>query len=386
MSYIYHDKGIYDCNGKYFYSKLDAILESNTSNQQVGWDYHNQHFSQYNWANEPHQSLPELYKERAQQLRDNYDYLVLFYSGGVDSTTILNAFVQNNIPIDEIYMFGAFQIEEKQYGKMGWDPTPGYYTREVNQALPMIKKLTENSKVKITVYDWGKDIIEAANDLDWIWRAGTRFDPTCMVRSRFHKIIRQHNDMVHRGKKVGFVYGVDKPRLLRDKNSIYFAFLDIIMTLGAMPTNDILGEYWENDEYFYWTPNFPEIAIKQSHVLVRWLQARNKIHLIRDMSNVAQFHDDQYYYEVNRAVYQDMGWDFNTWQIKKPSNQIYSEMSQWLFDGDFESEKRKWESSLWELERQVGLKWFNDNTVNKGLKGHLSKLYKICDYTLPATR
>jgi hypothetical protein len=380
MGYIYHDKGIYNCNGKNYYSKLEAILQANTSGQQISWDYHDQHFSRYDWSKEPTQSLPDLYRDRAQQLRDNYDYLVLFYSGGVDSTTILNAFVHNNIPIDEIYVFGAFRFEEAQYGKLGWDPSPGYYTREVAQALPMVKKLTQNSKVKITVYDWGQDIVEAAKDLDWIWRAGTRFDPTCMVRSRFHKIIREHNEMVHRGKRVGFVYGVDKPRLLRDNNSIYFAFLDIIMTLGAMPTNDILGEYWENDEYFYWTPNFPEIAIKQSHVLTRWLKARNRLHLIRNMNNPAQFHDDKYYYEVNRAVYQDMGWDFNTWQIQKPTNMIYSEMSQWLFDGSFETEKQKWESSLWELERQIGLKWFNNNTVNEGLRGHLSKLYKICDY------
>ena len=264
MSYIYHDKGMYNCNGKHYYSKLEAILEANTSGQHVGWDYHDQHFSRYDWTKEPQESLPELYRQRAQQLRDNYDYLVLFYSGGVDSTTILNAFIKNNIPIDEIYVFGAFQFEEKQYGKLGWDSSPGYYTREVNQALPLIKKITENYKVKITVYDWGQDIIEASNDLDWIWRAGTRFDPTCMVRSRFHKIIRKHNELVHKGKRVGFVYGVDKPRLLRDNNSIYFAFLDIIMTLGAMPTNDILGEYWENDEYFYWTPNL--LPVRNLHL------------------------------------------------------------------------------------------------------------------------
>ena len=380
MSYIYHDKGVYDCNGRHFYSKLEAILESNRSGQHVGWNYHDGHFAGYDWTQEPQQSLPELYRDRAQQLRDNYDYLVLFYSGGIDSNTILNAFVRNRIPIDEIYLFGAFEFEQRRYKDLGWDPAPGYYTREVNQALPLVKRLTQDMAVKITVYDWGADIIDAANDLDWIWRAGTRFDPTCMVRSRFHKIVRQHNELVHRGRRVGFVYGVDKPRLLRDKTSIYFAFLDIIMTLGAMPTNDILGEYWENDEYFYWTPNFPEIAIKQSHVLVNWLRSRNRLHLIRDMHNPAQFHDDDYYYEVNRAVYQDMGWNWDTWQIKKPTNMIYSEMSQWMFDGGFDDARRRWESSLWELERQMGLKWFNNNTANEGLRGHLSPLYKICDY------
>ena len=379
MSYIYHDKGVYDCNGRYFYSKLEAILESNASGQQVGWNYHDQHFSSYDWSQEPSASLAELYRLRAQQLRDNYDYLVLFYSGGIDSTTILRTFITNKIPIDEIYLFGAFQFEERRYAEIGWDPRPGYYTREVMQALPLVRKLTQDFNVKITVYDWGQDIVEAANDLDWIWRAGTRFDPTCMVRSRFHKIIRRHNEMVHQGRRVGFVYGVDKPRLLRDQHSIYFAFLDIIMTLGAMPTNDILGEYWENDEYFYWTPNFPEIAIKQSHVLVNWLLSRNKLDVIRDIHNPAQFHDDAYYSEVNRAVYQGMGWDYETWQIQKPTNMIYSEMSQWLFDGDFDEAKIKWENSLWELQRQMGLQWFNDGRVENGLRGHLSKLYKICD-------
>lgn len=355
-------------------------MESNLTGQHVGWNYHDSHFAAYDWTQEPRQSLPELYRERAQQLRDNYDYLVLFYSGGIDSNTILNAFVRNRIPLDEIYLFGAFEFEQRRYRDLGWNRNPGYYTREVNQALPLVKRLTQDMGIKITVYDWGEDIVDAANDLDWIWRAGTRFDPTCMVRSRFHKIVRAHNELVHRGRRVGFVYGVDKPRLLRDQNSIYFAFLDIIMTLGAMPTNDILGEYWENDEYFYWTPNFPEIAIKQSHVLVNWLRSHNRLHLIRDIHNPAQFHDDDYYDEVNRAVYQDMGWNWDTWQIKKPTNMIYSEMSQWMFDGGFDEAKLKWESSLWELERQMGLKWFNNNTASEGLRGHLSPLYKICDY------
>jgi len=376
MSYLYHDKGVYLCNGKRFYNKLEAILEANKNNYSIKWDYHNAIFQAADWTKEPAVSLDDLYKARAQQLRDSYDYLVLFYSGGIDSTNILTTFLKNNILLEEIYVFGAFEIEARKYAELGWDRTPGYYTREVVQAMPMLKRLVEQKGTKITVYDWGKDILDAVNDLDWVWRAGTRFDPTCMVRSRFHKIVRKHNEMVHRGKKVGFIYGIDKPRLMRDDDSVYFAFLDVIMTLGAMPTNDILGEYWENDEYFYWTPNFPEIAIKQSHVVLNWLRSQNKIDLIRHMTNAATFHDDSYYNEVNRCIYDN--WDYDTWQIKKPTNSIYSEMSQWLFDGDYEA-KSKWESSLWEVQRVCGAKWFNNNTIAEGLKGHFSPLYKIAD-------
>ena len=68
------------------------------------------------------------------------------------------------------------------------------------------------------MFDWTRHIIEAADDRDWFYTAGVRFDPTCMVRSKFHKIFREHSEMRHKGKKVGFVYGIDKPRLMRDDN------------------------------------------------------------------------------------------------------------------------------------------------------------------------
>ena len=378
IPYLYHNKGIYKCNGKFFHNKLEAILEANSNpNTWVEWDYHDNIFSRHTWDLEPPVELEALYLERALQLREAYDHLVLLYSGGVDSWYILKTFIKNNIKLDEIYMYGPFEAEEKEYNKLGKDRSPGYYTREIKQSIPLLKKLVEGHNIKINIFDWTKHILEAANDRDWFWNAGVRFDPTCMVRSKFHKIFREHNELLHKGKRVGFVYGIDKPRLLRDDNSIYFAFLDVIMTTGVLPTNDILGEYWENDEYFYWSPNLPELAIKQSHTVVNYLKSTNNINLIKHMSNIANFHDESYYKEVNRAIYPD--WDHNTWQIKKPTSPIYNEQSKWFLDGNFE-EKLKWESSLWELERLCGPSWFNNNTVRDGLRGHLSTRYKIADY------
>lgn len=377
MTYLYHNKGQYLCNGKRYFNKLEAILEANTSQKHVEWDYHDAIFGKHDWSIEPTTELKELYKLRALQLRDAYDHLVLFYSGGVDSWNILKTFIDNDIRIDEIYMFGAFEAEEKKISSLGYSRDPGYYTREIKQSLPLVKKLVADRNIKVNVFDWTKHILAAANDLDWIWTAGVRFDPTCMVRSKFHKIFREHNELLHKGKRVGFVYGVDKPRLLRDDNTIYFAFLDVIMTTGTLPSNDILGEYWENDEYFYWSPNLPELAIKQSHTVVKWLQSQNKIGLVKHMSNIASFHDEAYYSEVNRSIYPD--WNPGTWQIKKPTGAIYNELSQWFLEGNFEA-RLKWESALWELERVCGTQWFNKNTVKEGLRGHLSPLYKISSY------
>ena len=378
MTYMYHNKGVYRANGKPFLNKLDAIMEVNANpGTWVEWDFHDAVFGRYQWNIEPTVELKELYRRRALQLREAYDHVVLFYSGGVDSWNILKTFVDNNIPLDEIYMFGAFEAEEKQYSTLGFSRDPGYYTREINQSLPLVKKLVTDKKIKINVFDWTRHIIEAANDPDWIWTAGVRFDPTCMVRSKFHKIFREHSELLHKGKKVGFVYGVDKPRLLRDDNQIYFGFLDVIMTTGTLPTNDIMGEYWENDEYFYWTPNMPELAIKQSHVVVNWLKANNKLDLIKHTKNISSFHDELYYNEVNRCIYTD--WNPSIWQIRKPTGAIYNELSKWFLDSQLEA-RLKWENSLWELERVCGKQWFNKNTVRDGLRGHLSPMYKIANY------
>ncbi len=64
---------------------------------------------------------------------------------------------------------------------------------------------------------------------------------------------------------------------------------------------------------------------------------------------------------------------------KKTHRGHYNELSKWFIDSNRE-EKFKWESSLQELERMCGNKWFNKNTVKEGLTGHLSSFYKINSY------
>jgi hypothetical protein len=70
MTYLYHNKGQYLCNSKRYFNKLEAILEANTSQKHVEWDYHDAIFGQHNWSVEPALEL----KEGAQvMLTINYD-------------------------------------------------------------------------------------------------------------------------------------------------------------------------------------------------------------------------------------------------------------------------------------------------------------------------
>jgi hypothetical protein len=120
-----------------------------------------------------------------------------------------------------------------------------------------------------------------------------------------------------------------------------------------------------------------EECIKMSHVVVDYLKVSNQLHLIKHIDNIAAFHDEAYYKQVNRAIFPD--WNHNIWQVKKPTGAIYNEQSKWFLDSDLPA-KLKWESSIYELERLCGKKWFNGDSVRNGLRGHLSPKYKISTY------
>ena len=79
MSYLYHTKGVYTCNGRHFFNKLESILESNVSGQHIGWDYHDNIFGQARWDLDPPVELEELYLQRALQLREAYEELTAVY-------------------------------------------------------------------------------------------------------------------------------------------------------------------------------------------------------------------------------------------------------------------------------------------------------------------
>lgn len=94
--------GYYQVGNMKFYSKLEAIEMQEKTGIHLHWNFNEDVFSSYDWKTEPSAPILELYRQRAQQLRDKYDYIILNFSGGADSTTILESFVNNDIKIDEL--------------------------------------------------------------------------------------------------------------------------------------------------------------------------------------------------------------------------------------------------------------------------------------------
>jgi hypothetical protein len=151
--YVYKDK-IYDTKQEI----LKALEIFPDFSPDVNFNFSDNVFQKIDWTYEPEFSLDALYKIRAQQLRENFDYLVLMYSGGVDSHQVLNTFMKNNIHLDEIR--SSFQSSLANQYKFNSDPHDPYgLLNEYISLLPWFKKIKNTiPNTKLVIYDYTDDL------------------------------------------------------------------------------------------------------------------------------------------------------------------------------------------------------------------------------------
>ena len=130
----YPDKlGCYRVGDLKFYSKLQAIEMHTKTGIHPHWDFNEAVFDSYDWTVEPTEPLTEIYRARAQQLRDQYDYIVLMYSGGADSHNVLMSFLNNDIKLDEV---ASMSNQQATGDKNSWMNTEIF-----NVAIPTVEYL-----------------------------------------------------------------------------------------------------------------------------------------------------------------------------------------------------------------------------------------------------
>ena len=91
----------YTCNNKTFDFKLLAIDEHLKTKQSLHF-HAPVEYNTFNFSVEPNETWATLLKNEAIKLRETYQFIKLWYSGGADSHLILTTFIENNIHIDEI--------------------------------------------------------------------------------------------------------------------------------------------------------------------------------------------------------------------------------------------------------------------------------------------
>ena len=262
-----HELGYYKVGDKIHLNKIAALVDGTQRNIHPKWVFNNDVFDAVDWTQEPEDDLESLYRARALQIREKYDYVVLSYSGGSDSQNILDTFLKNNIRIDEIVSCWPVSIADKMNANI-WDYRPENQISEWElRAKPQLEKLAKtNPEIKITIHNWSAAYDQYKVQDGYIEDRGIHAGPYSGLRWDY-----QHMPDVDRSlnkhKNSVVIWGACKPRVCWHNDAYRLYFTDLVGS-GSV---DVLNA--EKTEYFYWHPDSWQIIAKQAHLIVKFMES-----------------------------------------------------------------------------------------------------------------
>ena len=224
-------------------------LTSETVNEYIS------KFDKFEWNKEPVDSWKEICKKRAQQLRDSYDYIILYYSGGSDTTTVLNAFLDNNIHIDEIVTTIFDKLNEPCLDgkkaeadliKKGYN---GLYTKVI---------LSYND-----IYNFLKNDNCLSNNPNFTGQLHSfaRFNINHLTKFGFTKDIVRKSKICH-------LIGEQDPNVI---------FLDGHYYANIHMKRYCVAENFHENTAFFTSFDFPDIHIKQCHIVANYMKTYTQL-------------------------------------------------------------------------------------------------------------
>lgn len=327
--------GYYTCGDLEFESKIQAFLHSKKINKPVEWIFNDYEFLKHNWTVEPELSIDCLYDLRVKSLREKYDYLILSYSGGADSHNILTSFIRQGIHLDEIIV-NTMEKGSSSFTKIDYDVKDNTNSNAEHylQTLPRLKEIEHLiPKTKITILDLTDHLfsmLETADDESWILNRREKLNPVGITRFNYIHFsdVRKQFD---KGKKIGIILGIDKPKSLIIDNKFYLRFND--RTANMVSIVNHFEEYTNSAvEYFYWSPDCVPLLIKQGHIIMRWLKAFPQYQKFWDTKTtsyeiVVKMHERL----LRNVIYTN--WDSSWFQVEKPIHDWFCEYDNWFIEG-----------------------------------------------------
>jgi hypothetical protein len=290
-----NELGYYTVNGVNYSNKIQAILEAQRTLTNFTWNYYAEKLNTVNWQEEPQLSLNELYKLRAQQIRDRYDYVICMCSGGADSANIVRTFLNNGIHVDEI-VSGAPLSGLNNYNFTDKDNSVTNTASETKYALyPLLNEIAMKfPKVKITFNDYFENIKNYKTD-EWLYSCQDWISVDKPAKGRLDKFKHIVN-LAEQGKRIGVIWGVDKPQLRYGADgSIYTLLTDFAVNGVDAP----FDKNYPNVDIvlFYWSPDLPELMIKQSHVVAKFIHKKENTWLINQVKHLGS--GNPLFYKIN---------------------------------------------------------------------------------------
>jgi hypothetical protein len=355
--------------------KISALIDGTARNIHPQWHFNDKVFDQFDWSIEPAESLQDLYNHRAREIRERYDYVILMYSGGSDSQTVLDAFLKSNLHIDEVIVSHPAKLENiytpdaSNYDPLNllseWDFT----------MKPKLQWLAQNHpKIKITMYDWSDSILDYKIQDGFVLDRNHNVSAYSEIRNNYYNI-DSVKSALDKYNNVGIVLGIDKPRVCFHDNAYKLYFLDLITAVFGPQYSASLRKNKLHVEFFYWHPDSCKILAKQVHQLVKFFEMftgfRNFV--TWPIQNPAK----RTWYEtsIRAIIYPDL--DLNFFQANKFSNMTigYDEL---LFKiGQRDRIEGITKENFIYLKSVIDPKYFSSDNGVPTLTGFISKMYPI---------
>lgn len=332
-----------------------AIQESSRTGLPIKWHFNDEAYGNMNWRASWNLPISEVYRLRAQQLRDKYKYLMLWFSGGADSAVILQTFIDNNIHLDEVVVSWAKTTSEGRYTPNTVDRSPSNFISEWDFAIkPRLEWLAKVSpKTKITILDFLVDLPEV-EDFEDTW--------TIIEKPSYFTIKRQRaldQAVTERFKIYGdglaSIAGIAPPLVsVINKNYLAVFFMNNLASAGIGKSDYLLNQVPRNVEFFYWTPDMPEIVREQAHLLLEHLARHPRD---RELFYPMNLHTNEMYsptpaeHEMRREIVKKVvypSWDPGIFQSGKPTDHLYSpEIHSWFYNmPEARKYMESWQSSV----------------------------------------
>jgi len=384
------------------YSKIDALEYAHLINTPVKWIFNDDVFSTHPWHIDTQEDIKKLYKKRAEQIRNKYDYVVIWYSGGADSFTVTNTFRENNIHVDEIAQFHSYD------GEKTWN---SYLNKEVKdvaipQTLEFLKSMPHTKHRIVDLTPIIKSIFsEDDNRFDFIYKVNNCFGPHVFARSYLKEKVADWAKIIASGKKLCFIWAGEKPPVRYDMiNDKYFLeFKDMIDSSSLGPRTQILGRPEEHDELFYWSPDTMDLMARQAHIIVNYMRNPPKedldsIYLTKDPLTPAMSFNGEYIptgtrktaTKINNELYYLTGaglhrliypnWKEDTFTLGKNIGTVFSIKDRWWFNDPSNNDQNMYISAIESLYKKFTRWGFNSYENAKRNVGRDFRLINIDSY------
>jgi hypothetical protein len=357
--------GYFVVGDRNFYSKLDAVKYSVQTGQPVTWYFNDDVFRSLDWTQEPDVDINELYRQRAQDIRDRYDYVVCMFSGGADSTHMLNMFVDNNIPIDEIFVYHWMEGE-------GNNPDSFMNAEITHSVMPYLeRKIKGKTKTFIRIEDKSQLMRQHLVDPEFRKRSLREVNNVHNIgiisfHYNLHRRYTEYLELYRQGKRVAFVWGDHKPTVKYDlETKNHYCEFEDRYPHAPQPRDQEENDPNCNYEHFYDDRDWGSIKIKQCHLLLKTLkQISHRSDIFFPMSEWKEpwgtgklgfpiyhprsagaawtvWNNEIYALERNAfhcTIYP--GWNFLTYHMDKQYNRLLHPAYKWLTELEPEASKK----------------------------------------------